>query len=105
MINESLARFSNYAIYGAMFVYFIAFFAYTAEWVFGRKSAFVVDAAQQSAAKVPAQAATLVAAGQAGKSGAADAVVVPDDLSGLDGLDDFDDEAPVQRRAAHWRRA
>ena len=61
MINESLARFSNYAVYGAMFVYFIAFFAYTAEWVFGRKSTFVVEAA----AKVPKQAAVLVGAGAA----------------------------------------
>ena len=61
MINENLARFSNYAIYGAMVVYFIAFLAYTAEWVFGRKSGFVVAAAEQSAAgaaKVPAQGKT-----------------------------------------------
>jgi cytochrome c-type biogenesis protein CcsB len=79
VINESLARFSNYAIYGAMFVYLIAFFAYTAEWVFGRKSAFVVEAA----AKLPAQAAVLVGAGVKDR--------VPDDLSGLDGIDGLDD--------------
>lgn len=75
MINETLARFSNYAVYGAMFVYFIAFFAYTAEWVFGRKSTFVVEAA----AKVPKQAAVLVGAGAAA-----------DDIDGADGLDDLD---------------
>ena len=80
MINESLARFSNYAVYGAMFVYLIAFFAYTAEWVFGRKSTFVVE----SAAKVPKQAAVLVGAGAA-----ADGF---DDLEDLDGLDDRPDE-------------
>jgi len=85
-----LARFSNYAIYGAMLVYLIAFFAYTAEWVFGRKSSFVVAAAEQGAARVPAQAEALVAAGRAGDRSAADKVVVPDDLSGLDDLDDFD---------------
>ncbi|WP_370348008.1 c-type cytochrome biogenesis protein CcsB [Catenulispora sp. EB89] len=61
-----------------MFVYLIAFFAYTAEWVFGRKSSFVVE----TAAKVPAQAEVLVAAG--GKAR------VSDDLSGLDDLDDLD---------------
>ena len=81
MINESLARFSNYAIYGAMFVYLIAFFAYTAEWVFGRKSSFVVE----PAAKVPAQAKAevLVAAGGPGAAS--------DELSGLDDTDDLDD--------------
>jgi cytochrome c-type biogenesis protein CcsB len=92
VINESLARFSNYAIYGAMFVYLIAFFAYTAEWVFGKKSSFVVATAQQPTAKVPAQADALVAAG--GKNGAAagtDSIAVPDDLSELDDLDDLDD--------------
>ena len=82
MINESLARFSNYAIYGAMFVYLIAFFAYTAEWVFGRKSSFVVETAAKVPAQAQAQAEVLVAAG--GKAG------VPDDLSGLDDLDDLD---------------
>ncbi|WP_370336446.1 c-type cytochrome biogenesis protein CcsB [Catenulispora sp. MAP5-51] len=63
-----------------MFVYLIAFFAYTAEWVFGRKSTFVVE----SAAKVPKQAAVLVGAGAA-----ADGF---DDLEDLDGLDDRPDE-------------
>ena len=84
MINESLARFSNYAIYGAMFVYLIAFFAYTAEWVFGRKSTFVVEAA----AKVPKQAA-----GPGGAGGAADDVAADD----FDDLDDLPDPGePVQ---------
>jgi len=78
VINESLARFSNYAVYGAMFVYLIAFFAYTAEWVFGRKSTFVVEAA----AKVPKQASVLVSAGVQDR--------VPDDAAGLDDLDDLD---------------
>ena len=80
MINESLARFSNYAIYGAMFVYLIAFFAYTAEWVFGRKSSFVVE----TAAKVPAQAQAEVLVAAGGQAAG------PDDLSGLDDLDDLD---------------
>ncbi|WP_083796222.1 c-type cytochrome biogenesis protein CcsB [Catenulispora acidiphila] len=61
-----------------MFVYLIAFFAYTAEWVFGRASSFVVE----KAAKVPAQAAVLVAAGGEGR--------VRDGLDDLDGLDDSD---------------
>ncbi|WP_344663923.1 c-type cytochrome biogenesis protein CcsB [Catenulispora yoronensis] len=93
-----------------MFVYLIAFFAYTAEWVFGRKSSFVVTAAEQSAAgktaagksagaqaaaTVPAQAEALVAAGGqgagGGQGGDAKPVTVPDDLSGLDELDDLAD--------------
>jgi cytochrome c-type biogenesis protein CcsB len=99
VINEHLARFSNYAVYGAMFVYLIAFFAYTAEWVFGKKSSFVVQAADQATARIPAQAEALVAAG--GKNGAtatADSVVVPDDLSELDDLDDradLDEQIPA----------
>ncbi|MFL6116209.1 MAG: c-type cytochrome biogenesis protein CcsB [Catenulispora sp.] len=76
-----------------MLVYLIAFFAYTAEWVFGRKSSFVVAAteADRSTARVPAQAETLVAVGGAADRRTGDRVVVPNDLSGLDDLDDFDD--------------
>ena len=91
VINESLARFSNYAVYGAMFVYLIAFFAYTAEWVFGRSSSFVVETAAgaATAAKVPAQTAVL--AGSSGKSRVRDAVPGPEGSDGSDGSDDFDD--------------
>ena len=42
MINEQLARGSNYAVQGAMLVYTIAFFMYIAEWVFGSRSRFVL---------------------------------------------------------------
>ncbi|NUR62620.1 MAG: c-type cytochrome biogenesis protein CcsB [Catenulispora sp.] len=77
-----------------MFVYLIAFFAYTAEWVFGRKSSFVVAAAEQSAeqrAKVTAQAEALVSARSAGNAGQGATSVVPDDLRDLDDLGAFDE--------------
>jgi cytochrome c-type biogenesis protein CcsB len=86
VINETLAKFSNYGIYGAMFAYLTAFIAYTAEWVYGRKSTFVVDAAAGAKAKVPTQAGVLVAAG--GRGGAADDPAELDDLGDLDALDD-----------------
>jgi cytochrome c-type biogenesis protein CcsB len=69
MINESLARFSNYALYGAMLVYALAFFGYAAEWVFGSKSRFVVAAS----AEAPAESA-LVGAAVGGDATAGDAV-------------------------------
>jgi cytochrome c-type biogenesis protein CcsB len=83
MINESLARYSNYALYGAMIVYAFAFFGYAAEWVFGRNSKFVVpaaaDAVAETSAEAPAEAA-LVGAGVGGASAS----------GGFSGLDDLD---------------
>jgi cytochrome c-type biogenesis protein CcsB len=73
VINETLARDSNYALYGAMVVYAFAFFAYAAEWVFGGKSKFVVYPADYAASvksEIPAQAEALVGAGAG--AGAAD---------------------------------
>ncbi|NUR29129.1 MAG: c-type cytochrome biogenesis protein CcsB [Catenulispora sp.] len=72
-----------------MFVYLIAFFAYTAEWVFGRRSSFVVRTAEVA---VPAQAE--VFAGTSGGAGV-DLLDLPDDLSELDDLPDLDEQHPA----------
>jgi cytochrome c-type biogenesis protein CcsB len=61
VINETLARNSNYALYFATIVYLLAFLAYGVEWVFGSKSKFVVPAV----AEIPAQGA-LVGVGASG---------------------------------------
>jgi cytochrome c-type biogenesis protein CcsB len=83
VINETLARYSNYALYGATVSYLLAFLAYAAEWVFGSRSRFVVPAtavAVPESAEVRAEALAVVPAGVGAGTGSGTV-----DLDELDG--------------------
>ena len=105
MINETLARLSNYALYGATVAYLLAFLAYGVEWALGRaidehsggKSKFVVPVAE-----IPSQGALV----GVGAGGGVTAGGRPADAGGPQLLPDPDAPDPTvdngDLRAATW---